>query len=450
MAYYYIKSGFGTRTAGGGFATKQTGDFATLGAANVYASLGTALADTTPPVAGDFLLFSHLHLATTAAYLTANVPSGVTLISVSDTAIDTELAGATEETTGANGIDINGSCSTRSMTFKAGTSGNASIRFAMLQGNIQRHVNSTFLINVAGSGSFFVIGTAAQQNPSAVTFENVNLKFGNNAQRVQVYSSRFRWHGGGLAAGSTAPTDLFQFASPNEGADVEVSGLDLSLLATTSNLIQSNISQVGRCVVSTSRLPASWTGGLVGGTPPVGFRAEMYNCDNAATTYRMWIEDPFGTIREETTNYLTAGETDGVTKVAWKITTNANATRATGGLVSPLRAIDYDSTGAKTPTFEVLTDGQLTHADLAMEVEYLGNASYPISSLASTRAAPLAADANLTAGAGTAAWNSTAGLTTPTSSKIVPSFTTALKGTALARFVLTKPSTTVYINPGPT
>ena len=416
----------------------------------MYASVGAAFADTTPPAAGDFLVCSHLHLATTAAYLSLTFPTGAMIISVSDTAIDTEMAGAIEETSGANGIDLNGSFATRSMMFRAGTSGNASIRFAMLAGNMQRHVNSSFLINVAGTGSFIVIGTAAQQNPSAVTFENVNLKFGNSAQRVQVYSSRFRWIGGGLAAGSAAPTDLFQFASPNEGADVEVSGLDLSLLASTSNLIQSNISQVGRCVVSTSRLPATWTGGLVGGTPPVGFRAEMYNCDNAATNYRMWIEDPFGTIREETTNYLTAGETDGVTKVAWKLTTNANATRATGGLVSPLRAIDYDTTGAKAPSFEVLTDGQLTNADVAMEVEYLGNASYPISSLASTRAAPLDAGANLTAGAGTAAWNSTAGVTTPTSSKIAPSFTTALKGTALARFVVTKPSITLYVNPGPT
>lgn len=449
MAYYYIKSGLGTRTAGGGYATKQTGDFATLGAANVYASLATALADTTPPAAGDFLLFSHLHSGSAAASTTFTIPTGVTLISVSDTAIDAELAGAVERTTGANNLFVRGSFASKKMKFIAGSSGNASLIISDGAGDVQRHTDSVFEIGTTGISSYIKVGSDLNQAGTAVTFEGVNLKFGSTAQALVVYSTKFRWRGGGLAAGTTAPNNLIGIGSQSEAADIDASGLDLSLLSTTSNII-SNIVQVGKVVFYNIRLPASWTGGLVNATPPAGCRVEMYNGDNAATNYRMWIEDFCGSIREETTNYLTAGETDGVTKTAWKITTNANASRVNGGLISPLRAIDYDTTGAKTPTFEVLTDGQLTNADVAMEVEYLGNASYPISSLASTRAAPLDAGTNLATGAGTIAWNSTAGLTTPTSSKIVPSFTTALKGTALARFVTTKPNITLYVNPGPT
>ena len=48
MAYYYVKNG-GTATGDAGrYATQQTGSFATLGTANYYNDIITAIAATTP------------------------------------------------------------------------------------------------------------------------------------------------------------------------------------------------------------------------------------------------------------------------------------------------------------------------------------------------------------------------------------------------------------------
>ena len=57
MAYYYVKSAFGTATGDGGrYASQQSGTMASLGAAGVYGSIAEAIAATTNPVGDDFIL----------------------------------------------------------------------------------------------------------------------------------------------------------------------------------------------------------------------------------------------------------------------------------------------------------------------------------------------------------------------------------------------------------
>ena len=107
MAFYYVKTG-GTATGDAGrYASKQTGSFAGLGAANYYATITAALAATTAPVAGDYIVCSHLYDFDNGSGQIGNTfptGAGVTCMSVDDTAIDSYLAGAKEQT---NGIILN-------------------------------------------------------------------------------------------------------------------------------------------------------------------------------------------------------------------------------------------------------------------------------------------------------------------------------------------------------
>lgn len=86
MAWYVVKDG-GTATGDNGrYATQPTGSFATLGAANYYASITAANAATTSPAANDFIIISDLHSNISAAsktFLGIDPPS-IIYISVDD------------------------------------------------------------------------------------------------------------------------------------------------------------------------------------------------------------------------------------------------------------------------------------------------------------------------------------------------------------------------------
>ena len=94
MAYYYVKdaNGVDTGTAtgdSGRYATQQTGTFAGLTVAGYYPTIQTALAATTTPVAGDFIMVSDLHDYTQASSLSyAAAVFGVNVIAVNDTDIE--------------------------------------------------------------------------------------------------------------------------------------------------------------------------------------------------------------------------------------------------------------------------------------------------------------------------------------------------------------------------
>ena len=153
-----------------------------------------------------------------------------------------------------------------------------------------------------------------------------------------------------------------------------------------------------------------------------------------------------GTLREEITNYLTAGETDGTTHIAWKITTNANAVPQNNGFATPPLLTLYSGAAAsQTISCELLASATLTTQDVYLTTSYMGSALTPLATVFSAQADSLAGGVSLTAGAGTGAWN---GLpATPVSSKVANTFTPNTKGHAMSRLFVTKASTTLYINP---
>lgn len=106
MAYFYVKSG-GSATGDAGRATSQrTGTFAAMGGSAYYATLTAAMAATTTPTSGDFILVSDQSSAAASAVGATGPSSGDALyvISVDDTACDTPKA-ATSANEGSTGSD---------------------------------------------------------------------------------------------------------------------------------------------------------------------------------------------------------------------------------------------------------------------------------------------------------------------------------------------------------
>lgn len=450
-AYYYVKSG-GTGTGNTGrFTSKQTGSFTTMGSTVYYPTITAALAATTPPISGDFILESNSS-SNSAAGFTFTLPTGTGIFieSVSDTACDTYSAGAAYSTTGGNVtiFDNNGYIKgfnfTSTGALRMGNSNSLS--------GVQVYELCNFIASGAGGTPTVNMGVFSTSLAGAkVIWKNCNLKFGGAAGGFIMAQADFQWLGGSITAGSTAITGaLFQGAT-GYNCNILVTAVDYTNLGVAAYFFDATSSPgTYRGVLYDCQLPTSWTGVLVKNATAKGQRFEMYNCDNGNTNYKIWIEDYQGTLRDETSKYLTAGETDGTTHIAWKITTNANASPASGGFWTPPCAILYTSTGSKTATYELLTDGQLSDQDVLLSSVYMGSASFPLGTYVDTNSDFLAGSANLTAGVGTGSWNSTAGIGSPTSSKVASTFTVNQKGFAIERIVVTKPSITLYVNPATT
>jgi len=86
VAYYIVRDDGTAVGDAGRYTSQQTGPVAALGTANYYGSRTLAYAATTPPVAGDFILFSDLHVFTQASSisLTGTYPLPVLEVCVDD------------------------------------------------------------------------------------------------------------------------------------------------------------------------------------------------------------------------------------------------------------------------------------------------------------------------------------------------------------------------------
>lgn len=452
--YFYIKNGFGTRVTGGGLSSQQTGSFASLGAGNVYNSCADVLADSAPPVAGDYILISDAStesLTTSTSYTFADY---VFVRSVSDSACNTYSSGATLTITGSNLVlTWNGGIDTAGIIFQTtGVSIAVSLKFGQQNNSRnQRFRDCQLQLLSTGTSSGIIFS-----NPGVATsglefmLENCGILLSANGQQISCGDALVRIHGGGFLSGTaTLNTGNGPFnTTAARGGYFEIIGFDCTELGSSSKLIHSSGGEA-TFYLSGIAFPSGWSGSLTDGTMTSARRAEMYNFSVGTNSYRLWIEDYQGSIKDDQTHYLTGGVGDGVvSNYSWVMTTNSNASPAYGGLRTPNILKLYESTGAVTPNIELLTDGQLTDKDVELHSFLLTTANSQLLAQFSTIPELLTDASNLPAGAGTGAWSSTSGLTTPISSKISDSQTIATEGIAIFRISLTAPSTTIYLNPG--
>ena len=239
--------------------------------------------------------------------------------------------------------------------------------------------------------------------------------------------------------GGTLPSSVFSFAGPS---DLEIHGSDLSGFDSGSNTLFNSSSYVSRIRAINCKLGA---GVITAATTTAGDPAEyqIINCDSGATGYRNEWHRSLGDITTNTTYTMTGGATDGVEAVSHKWTTNANAT-IIAPLEGPVLSIwNTLTSGTHTATVQILSNATLNNNDIWLELETLGSASYPISTVADDGIAT-----SITADAAQASSSASGrSLSGATMQQLQVAFSPALVGMIEGRIKLAKPSTTVYVNP---
>lgn len=438
MAIRYVKSG-ASGTADG---TSWTNAFTTLASA------------ATGSVAGDTLYVSHTHAEGNVATVTMAFPgtpnSPVHIICVNDTTgaiANTALM----TTNGSFGLNINGSIYVYGVTFRVGVASTGSTLFGVNQTDGHKQVYESCNLEMASIGSsasfYFGVSSTAGTETSCVLI-NTNLKLGAAAQALRFRSSKFRWQGGSISAGSAVLNDFID-ASCQQLVDAEFHGVDLSNLGASTNLVETGFTVCGHVLFANCKLPPSWSGELVGGAVAhPGFRAEMHNCDSADTNYRFKATDFAGSISTETTRVMSGGDWGTDTPYSLKMdVTNLNTVPYFSPLDSP--AIHGWNSKVGTPvtvTVEILHDSltNLKNDEVWVEVQYLGTSGFPLGVFISdAKANFLAAGADQDVSS--AVWN-TSGMTNPKKQKLVVTFTPQEAGYIKAIVYAAKPGI-VYVAP---
>lgn len=351
-------------------------------------------------------------------------------------------------------IGLTGSSYVYGMTFRYSAGALNTILILASAGNqLQQYESCTFEILSTGVLARLATGTSSSVDPVGVDFKDCWVKYGKNTTSIEVVSTRFSWQGGGLLAGNAMDTALMKVISVGEGFLIELSGLDLTNMAATTNIFAISGS-TGQAIIRDCTLPVGWTGLLTSSVSQAA-RCSMYNCEASGvdTNYRMWIVDYTGSIRSETTIVRTGGASDGTTPLAWKMVTAANAVEFVSPLNSDEIIIWNDVVGtAVTATIEFVHDSvgggagaAMLDDEIWMDVLYAGTLDKSQGLFVSDHKATfLTAAADQTAS--TEAWTAT-GLTTPVKQKLSVTFTPQEKGYIKARVYLGKASKTVYICP---
>lgn len=421
--------------------------------ANAYTTLAAAL---TAKAAGDDFWVADDHAESTAGAVTltspgtAASPCRILCVlrsggSVPPVAADLRTT-ATVSTTGANAITFVGHAYYYGITFTAGSAAsNASINLSNGSAVYTVFDSCRLKLGNTSANARIATGGAAASGGAQEGAELVNTvcEFGSTSQGITV-NGPFTWGNTASAIAGSVPTTLFITATVRREGHILVQGVDLSAAGAGKTLVDVSGAARHEIRFENCKLGSSVT--ITTGTHPGpgGPRVWLINCDSADTNYRYQYTDYRGTITQESTIVRSGGASDGTTAISRKMVSGANSK-----IYSPL-FFDIlfwnESLSALSLACEVVSDGvTFTDAELWMEVEYLGNGSFPLSSIGSDRASTiLTTPANQSSSSVT--WTTT-GLSSPTKQKLEVSVTAADKGWIRCRIYLAKASSTVYVCP---
>ncbi|WP_437193664.1 hypothetical protein [Planctomicrobium sp. SH527] len=320
------------------------------------------------------------------------------------------------------------------VTFNCGT-GSANVSLA-LQGPSQVYEACGFNLVTSGSNPRILLSQTSSTSRLSV-FRNCTFSFGASSQSIALESGRIEIIGGSVAATGSAPTTAFGF-----GATGTLLVRDCDLSGIVANLINMNVGGTYDCIFANCRLGSgvALAAGVTGW--PGGNTLRVHNCDSEATNYRMYTAYYWGTSQQDTGTYNDEGATDGTTPISWQIVTN-DLPYFAQPFVSEQIFRWVDTIGSElTATVEIAGSTTLYDDEVWMEIEYLGNASYPLGSFANCRNADvLAARAALPSSSAT--WTGSPAVT----QKLVVAFTPQMKGPIKARIFVAKKNATVYVDP---
>lgn len=315
-----------------------------------------------------------------------------------------------------------------------------------------RLVDGALIISSTNVGAMITVGASGSSSSyeQLVSLDNVDVKFANSGQSIQLQRGKLEWSGGSLDGSGTIPTALLTTGNVSSPARVALDSLDLSALSTAIVDVSSGTMDVA---VSRSKLHAS-VSPTVGTHPGVGGpTVELVDCDSGDTNIRYHRRDGRGTVNQSASVYRDGGaksKRNGADVPYSHFLTGSTACGKFLPLMSPWYTAPFVSTtGSKTITIKVAYDRAtaLTDEELFAEVEYLGASGSTQSSTASSRLAtwPLASGSALSNTSET--WTGTGGWTNKKTHTLSVSATVAEQGILRVRVGCTVQSVAVYIDP---
>jgi len=395
-------------------------------------------------VAGDTVWVSQAHseanvgstLTITCAGVAGNTPNPCYILCGNDAA-EPPTALATTAVVQLTGnfvfLNVNGSFYCYGITFRCGTGTNTTGLTCGTTANAQVYDQCKFEINTTNSNSNITFGGYFTE------LRNPTFKFSAAAQHL-LFSNRVRVLGGSFDAGSVQMTSplVYNSATPR----VDFIGFDFSVMSSSFTPFD-GINSLD-CSLINCKMPASWAPSQLwaNNAPDPNGRLRAYNCGG----FRSWVEDPYGTIKDETTVVRSGGASDGASACSWKITRNSRSAQFYTELITDPIVVWNTSTGSsKTVTLEFVHDSvtNLKDDEIWIEVQYPGSGG--LGTLVNDRKTDIMATGADQA-ASTETWTTT-GLSNPNKQKLSVSFTPQAAGLFRAVVHMTKASYTVYLDP---
>lgn len=232
------------------------------------------------------------------------------------------------------------------------------------------------LAGVNGSQRY-ALGSVGNSRAQSFIFENCTFLFTATAQSFNIFYANVEFRNCRYAPTGSLPATLF---SPQTSAyQILAKGCDFSTI--TGNITSLAVAGPGNIILRSCRMNATYSAST-GTNPSYGTtQIRVQNSDSAATNYRDYIGGFAGVLQASITISRANGASDGTNSFSWSITSSANAKTD-----QPFETEDIivwnDNTGSLTATlYFTANSAGLNNSQVWAEVEYLGNASYPLGTL---------------------------------------------------------------------
>ena len=318
--------------------------------------------------------------------------------SVPPVAADLEF-GARIAATNDSNYDLNGWLSrVYGIQFEPADSGNVSIRPTATGDKI--FDTCLFYLNSTGSGATIAFNNISHMG--RLRFENTQFRFGNAGQGIQPGAYISEFINCSLHPSSTVPNQLFR--SGSEMAVVHCRGCDWSPITGTLAGVGSGQNNGHQwyfegCKINASVTPFAFAGSTAQNTV-WGF---LDRCDSGPTTYKVHWQQFTGTLQTDIVVVRHGGAVNPANQAfSWSMTTTANANFG-GGVFDSLKMTNYNSADVSSADMTVTVYGIANTAAMPTDLEawinidYMGDASSPKFSTASTKGDTLGAGVSLPA-----------------------------------------------------
>ena len=417
---------------------------------NAYTKLATALA---AKAAGDDFWVAHTHSETTGAAVnlvspgTSPLPCRIICVnkagSVPPVAADLATT-AVVAMTGTFTMAFTGMAYCYGIEFKAGDAANVGLLRWNATG-FWKHKNCKFTLNTTAPTSAM---NPANSPLARTDWEDCTVRFGHISQGIAPQGGGFTWvsttpgvSAVDTSAGGITPGNLF---TTNCSGATRVRGLDLSAYAASS-IVAAGVAQSYNIHFENCRHGTTTMGNKVPSPiTSILLQDVVFSRVDKALNYTFEKFSYTGTETAEVTIVSTGGATDGTTPVAKKIVTTAFSKIEHPFECIPITVWNETTGSAITLTVQAFWNNAAvpTNANIWIEVEYLSNASYPISSVISSGLATVLSTSPSSYAAGTNTWGDT---TSPFAMAVT--FTPQMKGPITVRVKAALAGTTFYVDP---